>query len=63
MSTKLEITMKSGATVIVDVETFTLKGMAGSARSFEWTTPETGKRRRLVSIALDEMAAMVEVLS
>ncbi len=62
MAAQLEFTMKSGAVVTVDVETFTLKRMAVSgARSLEWTDADETKTRRLVSIELDEVAAVVEV--
>lgn len=62
MSSRLEITMKSGAVVNVDVETWKLETKVLGARSLEWTTPKNRKRRRLVSFEFEEVAAIVEVL-
>lgn len=62
MSTQLELTMSSGTVVTVDVEAFSLKRTAAS-KSLEWTDATSRKSRRLVSVNLDHVDAIVEVLA
>lgn len=61
MRDRLEITMKSGTTISVDIETWTVKRnpLSGEFTSLEWVTPE-GAKRRLVSINLSDIDLIVE---
>lgn len=57
----LEIHLKGGASFVVDVTDFTYK-RGPSGKSMEWTTaPDKKGRRRLVTVDLEEIAALVEI--
>lgn len=57
---KLEITLKSGSKLALDLEDWKVRHKASVLAGFEWTTPARSKRK-LVFLSLDEVAAIVEV--
>jgi hypothetical protein len=57
---RLELTMQSGAKVDVDVSNWeVIKGSDGISR-LKWETPASAPRK-LISVKLDEIAALVEI--
>lgn len=56
----LEITLKSGAQVQVDVQGWEIKKRDGELSELVWQTP-TGAKRKLTWVDLDEIACLVEV--
>jgi hypothetical protein len=59
MSTQLEFTLKSGAVVVADVESFTYS-RTGFNRAIEWKDAPRAKKR-LITVDMDSVAAIVEV--
>jgi hypothetical protein len=58
---KIEITFKSGAQVVADVESFeTSMNFAGGFNKLSWITP-AGWTRKLVRVDMDEVAAIVAI--
>lgn len=58
--TKLEITLRSGATISVDVTEW--KYERGYSDKLTWKTPDRARNKsRLVHVDLDEVVAIVEV--
>lgn len=57
---KLEITLKSGSKLALDLEDWKVGTQASELTSFQWNTPERSKHK-LVFLSLDEVAAIVEV--
>ena len=58
----LEITMRSGTTISVDVDTFEFTKTLGGDRALKWTSPD-GAKRILVHVLVEEIVAIVEVSS
>lgn len=57
---KLEITFKSGAQILADVEDNWKFEKRGTAVSLTWTTPDRAQRR-LVHVDMEEVVAIVRV--